>query len=80
MLDDDALLSPQQLTEELAELGLNVAVPTLASLRTRGGGPPFRKFGKAVRYTWGSSLAWARSRLSPAVSSTSELKPRKAAP
>ena len=45
---------------------------TLATKATRGGGPPYRKFGLRVLYRWGDALAWAEGRLSAACCSTSE--------
>ena len=49
------------------------AVDTLASLATRGGGPRFRKLGRFPVYAEADLDAWAESRLSGPVSSTSEL-------
>jgi len=44
------------------------AVATLAAMRCRGDGPPFRKVNRAVVYNWGECLAW----LGKARQSTSE--------
>ena len=45
---------------------------TLEKLATMGGGPKFRKIGKAVIYDPADLDAWARSKMSAPVSSTSE--------
>jgi hypothetical protein len=68
----DALLTRKATASALTEVGYPVAEKTLATKATRGGGPPFRKFGPRSLYRWGDSLDWARSRLSPPIHSTSE--------
>jgi len=68
----DDRLTRQQLSAQLTAAGFPTAVSTLATLATRGGGPPFQKYGNRAVYTWGSSLEWAKSRLSKSVRSTSE--------
>jgi len=68
----DALLTRSQTAEALSASGFPIAAPTLATKATRGGGPPFHRFGKRALYPWGSTLDWARSRLSPALRSTSD--------
>jgi hypothetical protein len=60
----NALLRRTQLAAALTELGYPLAPATLATMATRGGGPPFHKFGAHVLYRWGDALAWAQSRLS----------------
>jgi hypothetical protein len=47
---------------------------TLATMATRGGGPPFHKFGSVVLYDRDDVDRWALERLGQAVSSTSELR------
>jgi len=37
----------------------------LATCATRGGGPPFSKYGSRVIYRWGDGLAWALSKMTP---------------
>lgn len=48
-------------------------VETLAKLASVGGGPKFRRMGRLPLYTQRDLDDWARSRMSPPVSSTSEL-------
>jgi hypothetical protein len=38
-----------------------IPVPTLRSNRTRGGGPPFLKLGRSVRYDLDELIAWMRA-------------------
>ena len=43
--DLDVLLTRQQTAEALTAFGLPIKATTLATKATRGGGPPYRKFG-----------------------------------
>jgi hypothetical protein len=69
----DELLTRPQTGARLRAEGYPVADKTLATLASRGGGPPYRRFGAQVLYRWGDALHWARSRLSSPICSTSEL-------
>lgn len=68
----DSLLTRERAAAALTAAGYPVRAKTLATKATRGGGPPYRKFGLRVLYRWGDALAWAEGRLSEAYSSTSE--------
>ena len=68
----DSLLTRERTAAALTEAGFPVKAKTLATKATRGGGPPYRKFGLRVLYRWGDALAWAEGRLSAASCSTSE--------
>ena len=68
----DALLTRGRTAEALTEAGFPVKAKTLATKATRGGGPPFSKFGLRVLYRWDDALTWARERLTPPRCSTSE--------
>jgi hypothetical protein len=68
----DSLLRRRELALALTEVGFPTASATLATKATRGGGPPFRLYGRIPLYRWGDGLAWAQSRLSEPVWSTSE--------
>jgi hypothetical protein len=70
--DPDALLQRIPTAEGLRAAGFPVSPKTLQTMATRGGGPPFLKFGKHVLYRWKDALAWAKARLSEPRSSTSE--------
>jgi hypothetical protein len=71
--DLDALLRREPTAAALSEAGFPTSPKTLATMATRGGGPKFRKFGKYPIYRWGDALQWAKARLSPAITSSSEL-------
>jgi hypothetical protein len=58
--------------EALTTAGFPVSPATLATKATRGGGPPFQRFGRVPLYRWGDCLDWAHSRLSAPLRSTSE--------
>ena len=67
------MLRPAQLSEAAAEMGYKLPVATLATKRSRGGSPPFRKFGpKAVVYRWGDFLDWLGEQVSEPFNSTSQ--------
>jgi hypothetical protein len=71
MPDDNDLLSTAQLSAAFRAMNLPLAVATLVTRRSIGNGPPFQKFGKWVRYRWGTARDWrlAQGRM---LTSTSE--------
>jgi hypothetical protein len=68
----DALLRRRRLAEALTACGFQITEKTLATMATRGGGPPYHLWGRFPLYRWASALAWAESRLSAPRLSTSE--------
>jgi hypothetical protein len=74
----DALLTRGRTAEALTEAGFPIKAKTLATKATRGGGPPFSKFGLRVLYRWDDALAWAQGRLTAPVCNTSEQDARAA--
>jgi hypothetical protein len=78
--DSNALLRRTPLAAALTELGFPLAPATLATMATRGGGPPFQLFGRIPLYRWGAALAWAQDRLTEPRSSSSEADIRPAGP
>ena len=68
----DSLLTRDAVPTALAEIGYPTSTASLATMATRGGGPPFRKFGRRVLYRWGDLLAWAEDRCSAPRCTTSE--------
>jgi hypothetical protein len=66
------LLRRRELSEALRRRGFPVAGSTLATLATRGGGPPYRLFGRVPLYKWRDGLAWALAKTTPALSNSSE--------
>jgi hypothetical protein len=75
-IDPEARLDRKQTAAALTERGYKIAPATLATLASRGGGPPFSKFGPYASYRWGSSLSWAQERMSAPVNRASELAAR----
>jgi hypothetical protein len=71
-LDPDTLLRRKACAAALTAAGFPTALATLNTKASRGGGPPFRHFGRVPLYRWADALAWAQSRLGPLVHSTSE--------
>jgi hypothetical protein len=71
-LDRDALLSRKATAAALTALGYRTADKTLSTLASRGGGPPFHRYGAHVLYRWGPTLDWARSRLTSPRRSSAE--------
>ena len=61
----------------LTDSGFPTSAKTLATLASRGGGPTYQKFGRIPLYTWSFALAWAESKLSVPVRSTSEIRDKK---
>jgi hypothetical protein len=68
----DALLPRAHTAAALTEAGYPISPATLATAATRGGGPPYQKFGSRPLYRWGDSLQWAKDRTSPPRRFTSE--------
>ena len=71
-LDPDVLLTRRDAATALRSAGYPVAPATLATRASRGGGPPFRRFGARPLYRWADLVEWAQSRLSPPLRSTAE--------
>ena len=68
----DALLRRTPTAQALTAYGFPTSDKTLATKATRGGGPPYRLFGRIPLYRWGDCLDWAESKMSPPRRSTSE--------
>jgi hypothetical protein len=66
-------LRREQAAEYLQERYGAYTPETLAKLACVGGGPKFRRMGRFPYYTPADLDEWAHSRMSPPVSSTSEL-------
>jgi hypothetical protein len=56
--DPQARLRREHLAEALTEAGFPIKAKTLATKATRGGGPPFQRFGRIPLYPWGAAIAW----------------------
>ena len=70
--DPNALLTRDQTAAALTALGFPVRAKTLATKATRGGGPPYRRFGARPLYRWADTLKWAQDRLRDPQSCSSE--------
>jgi hypothetical protein len=68
----DELLTRDAVAAALTEAGFPITCATLSTKATRGGGPPYRLFGRRPLYQWADALAWAHGRLSVAATSTAE--------
>ena len=65
-------LTRRKTADALTEAGFPVKEATLATKATRGGGPPYQRFGSRALYRWGDALLWAKGCLSAPRRSTSE--------
>jgi hypothetical protein len=65
-------LKRKELADELTARGFPIKAATLSTKAVRGGGPPFRHFGRHVLYDLGGALAWAEARMTQPRFSTSE--------
>ena len=68
----DVVLDRKGAAAALTEAGFQTAPSTLATLACRGGGPPYRLFGRKPLYRWGDVLEWAVNRTSAPASSSAE--------
>lgn len=71
--DPETLLRRTGAATALTAAGYPTSPATLATKATRGGGPPFRRYGRIPLYQWGDLLDRARSRLSGPIHTTTEL-------
>jgi hypothetical protein len=72
-LDGEIRLRRRDAAAALSAAGFPVAPSTLATQAVRSGGPPFQRFGRTPLYLIRDLRAWVERKLSPAVSSTSEI-------
>jgi hypothetical protein len=65
--DLETLLTRRQLADALTKAGFPTSPATLATKASRGGGPPYQRYGPRAMYRWNSALQWANGLLrSPA--------------
>ena len=72
LTDGDPFYRRGKLVEKLNEAGFPITKATLETMACRGGGPPFRKFGRYPLYRFSEALAWANARMGESRSSTSD--------
>jgi hypothetical protein len=70
--DLNALLLRVPAAEALTQAGFPIKAKTLATMATRGGGPPYRLFGPRALYRWGDALEWAQTRMTAPRCNTAE--------
>ena len=75
-LPPNTRLKRRDLVTAINAAGFPLSIPTLNSMATRGGGPPYSKFSNTPLYRWEDALAWAQSRNTKVVHSSSELEKR----
>jgi hypothetical protein len=71
-IDPETLLGRAQVGAALRARGIRVSPTTLATKATRGGGPPFRIFGKQAVYRWADVVAWVLETMGEPARTTSE--------
>lgn len=78
--DLDRLLRRKELADALNQRGFPTSATTLATKVTRGGGPPYRLYGRVPLYCLADAIAWAEARLSPPLHSSAEADLRRTSP
>jgi len=79
-VDPKTFLTRFQVAEALEACGIPLSYDTLATKATRGGGPPFRIFGKSAVYQWADVVAWVIETMGEPARTTSEHRARMASP
>jgi hypothetical protein len=79
-VDPKTFLTRFQVSEALEACGIPLSYDTLATKATRGGGPPFRIFGKSAVYQWCDVVAWVLETMGEPARTTSEHRARLDAP
>jgi hypothetical protein len=70
--DPNTRLDRKATAAALTAVGFRISPSTLATMASRGGGPPYELWGPRVTYRWASSLEWATNRLSAPRLATAE--------
>jgi hypothetical protein len=68
----DKFLSRQEAAELLQEHGFPTTPTSLAVKASRGGGPPYHRFGRQAIYAPSEVLAWAHAKVATAAATASE--------
>ena len=68
----DTFLTRPKLAQALNTCGIPCSPKTLASDASRGGGPPYHRFGRIVLYRWGDAVDWAIAKMGQPAATTSE--------
>jgi hypothetical protein len=75
-LPPETLLTREKAASALTDIGYVTSRATLATKATRGGGPPFKKYGTRPLYRWGDLLSWAEERCTSLRHSSSQADAR----
>jgi hypothetical protein len=73
--DPDKRYTRRQIAALLTDQGFPTTVSALQTKASRGGGPPYERYGKWTLYRGGKALAWAKARCVAVGGSTSERDP-----
>jgi hypothetical protein len=72
------LLSRKEVAAALTAAGYPITQATLATMASRGGGPPYTTFGKRVLYHWELVIQWAEDKTTRNCETAAEHKLQKA--
>lgn len=75
----DARFTRRQAAKMLTHCGIPLSEKTLSTKASRGGGPPYRRFGKIAIYTWRELVAWALAEMGEPARNASEHRTKAAA-
>jgi hypothetical protein len=67
-----ARLTRRQAAKALSDCGIPLSEKTLATTASRGGGPPYQRFGKIAIYTWSTLVVWALAKMGAPATNASE--------
>jgi hypothetical protein len=70
--DLETLLTRRQLADALTKAGFPTSPATLATKASRGGGPPYQRYGPRAMYRWAAALQWANDLLRSPASAESQ--------
>lgn len=68
----DAKFTRRQAAKTLTDCGIPLSEKTLSTKASRGGGPPYQRFGKIAIYTWRELEAWALAEMGEPARNASE--------
>ena len=75
----DARLSRKHIAQALTDCGFPTSEKTLATKASRGGGPPYQRYGRIAIYTWSKTIDWILAELGKPARNASEHKSHRAA-